>query len=111
ADYEALEAARRNLPAGETPSRDFFWHDLIGETVVRRYDTVVMNPPFHAGRAAEPHLGQQMIRMAAQALKPGGRLILVANRPLPYEAVLAEAFSTHGEFARDDRFKVLWGRR
>jgi 16S rRNA (guanine1207-N2)-methyltransferase len=111
ADHDSLEAARRNLLAHETPPRDFFWRDLVREPVERRYDAIVMNPPFHAGRAAEPRLGQEMIRRAANALKPGGRLILVANRPLPYEAVLAETFSAHGELARDDRFKVLWGRR
>lgn len=112
ADHDSLQVARRNLAHYATLSRlAFFWHDLIGETVARPYDTIVMNPPFHQGRASEPQLGQEMIRRAAKALKPGGRLILVANRPLPYEAVLAEAFSTHGELARDDRFKVLWGRR
>jgi 16S rRNA (guanine1207-N2)-methyltransferase len=111
ADYESLEAARRNLPADEAVQRDFLWIDLIREPVERRYDAIVMNPPFHQGRAAEPGIGQEMIRAAASALKPGGRLFLVANRPLPYERVLAEAFSMHGELARDDRFKVLWGRR
>ena len=112
ADYESLEAARRNLARyGVSPRRELFWHDLIGEPVGRRYDIVVMNPPFHTGRATEPHLGQEMIRKAASALKPGGRLFLVANRPLPYERVLPEDFSAHGELAHDDSFKVLWGRR
>jgi len=112
ADYESLEAARRNLASIETSAElGFFWLDLVGEPVVSRYDAIVMNPPFHRGRAAEPRIGQEMIRAAAGALKPEGRLFLVANRPLPYEGVLAEAFSAHGELARDDRFKVLWGRR
>lgn len=112
AHHASLEAARRNLArlAPGTQSR-FFWHDLLSEPVTRRYDVIVMNPPFHHGRAAEPALGSAMIRSAAKALKPGGRLFMVANAPLPYEPVLTSAFAAHGEVARDARFKVLWGKR
>ncbi|WP_292248410.1 methyltransferase, partial [Mesorhizobium sp.] len=89
----------------------FFWTDLLGEPVERRYDAILMNPPFHRGRAAEPEIGAGMIRAAAKTLKPGGRLFMVANRQLPYEAVLAAAFSSHAEIARDGMFKVLSARR
>ena len=112
AHYPSLEAARRNLAAHaqDTPSR-FFWHDLLGEPVEPRYDAIVMNPPFHRGRAAEPDIGQRMIEVAARALKPGGRLFLVANRPLPYEATMQTSFARHGEVCRDGTYKVLGGRR
>ena len=52
-------------------------------------------------------MGQRMIRTASAALKPGGRLLMVANRQLPYEKTLAEAFSSYSEVARDGMFKVL----
>jgi 16S rRNA (guanine1207-N2)-methyltransferase len=52
-----------------------------------------------------------MIRAVSKALKPGGRLVMVANRQLPYEQVLAAAFSGHAEIARDGMFKVLSARR
>lgn len=107
ADFEALEAARRNVPGAS----GFFWRDLAGETVDERYDWIVMNPPFHQGRAAEPDLGIALIGAAARALKPGGRLVLVANRQLPYEAALSAAFAATSELARDGRFKVLLGRK
>ncbi|RWX68765.1 class I SAM-dependent methyltransferase [Mesorhizobium sp. M4B.F.Ca.ET.089.01.1.1] len=110
ADFEALEAAKANL-GGTSVEPRFFWTDLLGEPVERRYDAILMNPPFHRGRAAEPEIGAGMIRAAAKALKPGGRLFMVANRQLPYEAVLAAAFSSHAEIARDGMFKVLSGRR
>lgn len=110
ADFEALEAARLNVrPPGVTPG--FFWLDLAQEEVARRYDAILMNPPFHRGRAAEPELGASMIRAAAKALRLGGRLFMVANRQLPYEQVLAAAFAQHQEIARDSAFKVLAARR
>lgn len=112
AHHASLVAARRNM-ASHAPhlAAGFFWHDLLAEPVEGRYDAILMNPPFHHGRAAEPEIGAAMIRAAASALRPGGRLFMVANRTLPYEGVLAAAFARHGEAAGDTRFKVLWGRR
>ena len=110
ADFESLEAGRINLRAAAV-RKEFFWHDLLAEPVDRRYDAVVMNPPFHKGRAADPAIGAGMIRAAAAALKPGGGLFLVANRHLPYEPILAASFASHRELARDAAFKVLAARR
>ncbi|TPI60881.1 class I SAM-dependent methyltransferase [Mesorhizobium sp. B3-1-3] len=110
ADFEALEAARLNVHAAAVEPR-FFWTDLLTETVERRYDAIVMNPPFHSGRAAESGIGAGMIRAASKALRPGGRLFMVANRQLPYEQVLSAAFASHAEIARDGMFKVFSARR
>ncbi|MDX8493437.1 class I SAM-dependent methyltransferase [Mesorhizobium sp. VK22B] len=109
ADFEALEAARINVHADPGPR--FFWTDLLAEAVERRYDAIIMNPPFHSGRAAEPGIGADMIRAASKSLKPAGRLVMVANRQLPYEQVLAATFSSHVEVARDGMFKVFSARR
>lgn len=112
ASFSACEAARANMAAlAPATAANAFWRDLLAEPVERRYDVVVMNPPFHQGRAAEPSIGEGMIRAASKALKPGGRLFLVANRGLPYEAALQAAFARHGEICRDQRFKVLWAVR
>ncbi|TPI14916.1 class I SAM-dependent methyltransferase [Mesorhizobium sp. B4-1-3] len=109
ADFEALEAARLNVHGVIEPR--FFWIDLLTEGVERRYDAVVMNPPFHSGRAAEPGIGAGIIRAASKALKPGGRLFMVANRQLPYEQILDAAFASHVEIAHDNMFKVFSARR
>jgi 16S rRNA (guanine1207-N2)-methyltransferase len=110
AEFDALEAAKRNVGKATVEPR-FFWIDLLSEAVDGRYDAIVMNPPFHRSRAAEPEIGAGMIRAAAKALKPGGRLFMVANRQLPYEPVLAAAFSSHAEIARDGMFKIFAARR
>lgn len=112
AGYEALEAAKLNLK--DVPPAipiGFYWLDLASEPVAARYDAIVMNPPFHQGRAAEPDLGVRMIGTAKAALKPGGRLFLVANRALPYEKALSEGFRARGEIVRDAAYKVLWAVR
>ena len=106
AEFRALELARQVLSATGTPM-DFHWLDLGREPVVGRYDWIVMNPPFHAGREAAPSIGQSMIRAARKALRPGGRLRLVANRQLPYENTLKEVFGGFREIVAADGFKVL----
>ncbi len=106
ADFASLEAARRNLAEMKVPAR-FFWHDLTGEPVTERYDTIVMNPPFHTERRAGPGLGQAIIKAASGALKRGGTLYMVANRHLAYEQAVAEHFHRHAEIAGDTMFKVI----
>ncbi|MBM2710948.1 class I SAM-dependent methyltransferase [Mesorhizobium caraganae] len=110
ADFDALEAAKNNI-GNIGFEAGFFWIDLLSEPVERRYDVIVMNPPFHRSRAAEPEIGAGMIQAAGKALKPGGRLFMVANRQLPYEPALKAVFSSHSELARDGMFKVFAARR
>ncbi len=112
ADHRALEFARENV-AHNCPDLEarFFWQDLAAEPPKEKYDLVIMNPPFHEAQAADPALGKALIRTAAGALKQGGRLMLVANRGLPYEPVLDEGFREYGETCRNAKFKVLWARK
>lgn len=109
ADGRALDAARTNVA---DPRARFHWSDVTrlgrGDGPV---DAVITNPPFHQGRAAEPALGQAFIAAAARLLKPSGRLFLVANRRLPYEAALAAAFTDVERVSDDGSFKVLAAHR
>jgi 16S rRNA (guanine1207-N2)-methyltransferase len=110
ADHESLEAARRNLAAARVET-GFFWRDLLTESIDARYDAIVMNPPFHQGRAAEPGIGSKLIAVAAKALKNRGSLYLVANKGLPYERDLATSFSEYRQVASDDSFRVFVARK
>ncbi len=108
AEKRALELSRANLaPFAERATLGFHWHD-VAAGLPQRYDFIVTNPPFHAqGRADRPDIGRRFIAAAAQALRPGGRLWLVANRHLPYEAVLDANFGTVRGIAQRDGFKVV----
>ncbi|MFT4256834.1 MAG: class I SAM-dependent methyltransferase [Pseudoxanthomonas sp.] len=108
AEARALDCARRNLaPFAGKAELDFRWHDATAG-LPDRYDFIVSNPPFHATRkAGRPDIGQRFIAVAAEALKPGGRLWLVANRHLPYEQVLDANFGRVRVVAGRDGFKVV----
>jgi 16S rRNA (guanine1207-N2)-methyltransferase len=112
ADFASLQAAQTNLEglAGET-RMGFHWLDLTKEALPAQYDWIVMNPPFHDGRAAVPALGAAFIAAAASALKSGGTLLMVANRNLPYEAPLARHFKTVQVLEDNGSFKIVEARR
>jgi 16S rRNA (guanine1207-N2)-methyltransferase len=88
-DRRAIEAARRNV---QDARASFDWADTRTLEGAADLDFIVMNPPFHDGGAEDRRLGQAFIKKAAEMLKKGGVLWLVANRHLPYEAELKAAF-------------------
>jgi 16S rRNA (guanine1207-N2)-methyltransferase len=105
AELRALDLARTNLVNDARPT--FHWHDVT-QGLPRQYDFIVMNPPFHAqSRADRTDIGRRFIAVAAEALRPRGRLVLVANRHLPYEAVLGERFAQIRTLADAGGFKVI----
>ena len=108
ADHTALTCARANV---DDPRAQFHWADAVTWRAHEPLDTVVMNPPFHTGRSAEPALGQGFITSAARNLTRNGSLWMVANRHLPYESTLTDAFAHVEEVTGDNRFKVFHASR
>ena len=106
AEKRALDLARINLEAARVPT-NYLWHDVTAG-LPQTYDVIVTNPPFHtSNRADRPDIGRRFITVAAEALAPGGRLLLVANRHLPYEAVLSQAFGKVRTLAQEHGFKII----
>jgi 16S rRNA (guanine1207-N2)-methyltransferase len=103
AEHRAIEAACVNV---KDTRASFHWLDLVAEAAPATYDAIVCNPPFHAGRAADPALGQGIIAAAARALKPGGRVYMVANRGLPYEPLLKANFASFQTLIDNNKFRV-----
>lgn len=103
-DRLALDAARLNVT---DPRAEFHWADALAWRPEAPVDHVITNPPFHQGRAADPSLGQAFIRAAAAMLKPKGQLWLVANRHLPYEGTLKDAFRTVELHTESPSFKIF----
>jgi 16S rRNA (guanine1207-N2)-methyltransferase len=111
AEARALEPARLNLDkakheCGHELGVTVYWHDVT-RGLPQRYDAIVSNPPFHQGRADLPELGRAFITSAADALQPDGRLFIVANRHLPYEAILAARFREVRTLVTQEGFKVI----
>ncbi len=112
AEYRALALARLNLNAFvDRVEQRFHWHDVTSG-LTNQYDVIVCNPPFHVqGRTDRPDIGQRFIAVAAQSLKPKGRLWLVANRHLPYERELTSNFQRVRTVAQEHGFKIIEAQR
>jgi 16S rRNA (guanine1207-N2)-methyltransferase len=109
ADSRSLACAQTNLSAHA--SRAFFhWHDVT-HGIPGAYHAIVTNPPFHTGQAQDIRLGQAFLATAARALRPGGRLFLVANRQLPYEKPLEALGIRCRTVGENHTFKLLFGRK
>jgi 16S rRNA (guanine1207-N2)-methyltransferase len=109
ADYRALRACQENLKefSQKIPLR-FFWEDLTAPlSVLSDLDFVVMNPPFHEGKTTDPGIGSAFIKTAADSLRSGGMLWMVANAQLPYEPALEGAFSSYRKIFEGDGFKIF----
>lgn len=104
ADLTALDCARENVT---DPRAAFHWADATRFKPAKPADVVVSNPPFHTGRAGDPGLGRAFIRAAAAMLGPTGTFWMVANRHLPYEDTLAEAFREVESVDGTPGFKVI----
>ena len=75
ANHTALDCAKANV---QDARAQFHWADARSWKAGEPLDTVVMNPPFHTSRKAEPSLGQAFIEAAARGLTGSGHLWLVA---------------------------------
>jgi len=104
AEHAALDCARLNVTDARAR---FHWADATRWRPPAMLDAVVMNPPFHAARAADPGLGRAFIAAAAGMLKPSSKLWLVANRHLPYEAEVQARFGAVDELAGTGGFKLI----
>lgn len=103
AEAASLACARLNVT---DPRAAFHWADARQFVARPLYDAIVMNPPFHTGRAADTGLGRSFIAAAARLLAPHGSLWMVANRHLPYEQTLSECFRNVDMIGGNAAFKL-----
>jgi 16S rRNA (guanine1207-N2)-methyltransferase len=86
------------------------WHDVT-TGLPGPFDAILMNPPFHTGQATDVDLGRAFLKVAFASLKRGGKLLLVANRQLPYEAVLEASGLAWRKTAEDRVYKLLFAEK
>ena len=51
---------------------------------------MLLNPPFHGGKEVNLDAAHAMFEAASLAVAPGGIILIVANRTLPYESALRQ---------------------
>jgi len=111
ADARAVAAVRGNLDTLTLAARATVgWWDVAEPLPATGFDLVLCNPPCHAGNHNDYTTAQAMFRYALAALSPGGQLLVVANRQLPYESDLV-VLGTLDIPVQHGGFKILRLRR
>jgi 16S rRNA (guanine1207-N2)-methyltransferase len=106
-DHRAVTCASANLAAlGLSARAQVAWWDAREHAPARGIDLALVNPPFHTGHAVDLAPAKAMFRALGEALAPGGRALVVANRTLPYERDLS-AFGRVHVARQDSGFKVI----
>lgn len=104
-DAMALASARETVHANgvdvRTVPADVF-RGLEGP-----FDTLVANPPFHAGVRTSTRAASSMVAEAPGYLTPRGEVFLVTNSFIRHDAALREGFADVRVAAGDARFRVL----
>ena len=71
------------------------------------FDWVLSNPPFHSGISTDYQPAQRLIQDSKRYIRSGGRLMIVANRHLPYEQWLEASYKRWEVVTQENGFKVL----
>ena len=108
-DRRAVECAPHNV----TDKRArFLWADLRdANPALNELDFIVMNAPFHDAGTEDKSLAQTFVTRAASALRKGGVCWLVANRHLPYEAIIQPLFKHAQRAIETGGYKIYEARK
>jgi 16S rRNA (guanine1207-N2)-methyltransferase len=107
ADWQAVASAQGNCRTlGLAERSDCHWWDAHEALPAQAYDLILANPPAHAGAQVDLGPATALVQAALPALRPGGRLLVVANQRLPYERDWARLASWRLAQQRDG-YKIL----
>jgi 16S rRNA G1207 methylase RsmC len=105
----AIASARENIAGNAVSNAEAFLSDAFSAVGNKRYDLIASNPPFHAGKSVDYAVAHAFIEHARSALKPGGRLLLVANKFIRYDHLMRTTFNTVECLIETNKYHVLQG--
>jgi 16S rRNA (guanine1207-N2)-methyltransferase len=103
----AAAAAARNIAAAGLTNARALPSDALSAVANERYDLIVTNPPFHAGKAVDHDAALAFIAEARDLLTPRGRLLVVANAFIRYERAMQGRYGSVETLAEDRRYHLL----
>lgn len=99
----AVASAELNLPPGR--SRILYDHTL-DQVADNSQDLIVTNPPFHFGYENNIDVSLALFAQSRRKLRPGGQLLIVANRHLNYATHLGKWYGRTEVVAETDKFVI-----
>ncbi|MDK9773152.1 class I SAM-dependent methyltransferase [Vibrio sp. B181a] len=109
--FMAIESAKQNLIDNLGDARDIqcIANNCLDGFTTDCADMVMCNPPFHQQQAITDHIAWQMFCDAKQILNQGGKLLVIGNRHLGYDAKLKRLFGDKNVklVASNNKFVIL----
>ncbi|MCL4154371.1 UNVERIFIED_CONTAM: hypothetical protein GTU68_061916 [Idotea baltica] len=109
--FMAVESARRNLEVnlGKERQFQFIANNCLDGFKKHSSYLVLCNPPFHQGQAITDHIAWQMFCDAKHILCKEGKLLVIGNRHLDYDAKLGRLFGEENvtTIASNSKFVIL----
>ena len=110
-DLLAIAASKATLEQNQITNTTVIAGDLLSSIGTSKYDLILSNPPFHAGRAVDYQIAEAIIMQSFQALIQGGQIIIVANKFIQYDDLIKRTFGNVTVLASSGKFHVLSGRK
>ncbi|WP_402840770.1 class I SAM-dependent methyltransferase [Microbacterium sp. GXS0129] len=105
--WSAVSSASRTAQLAGVADRVDTVHADAGEGIPdRSVDVVLLNPPFHDGRAVIDDMAHPLFRAAGRMLRPGGTLLTVYNSHLKHRGALERSVGPTSQVARTPKFTV-----
>ena len=109
--FMAVESARRNLEVnlGKERQFQFIANNCLDGFKKHSSYLVLCNPPFHQGQAITDHIAWQMFCDTKHILCKEGKLLVIGNRHLDYDAKLGRLFGEENvtTIASNSKFVIL----
>ena len=107
--YMAVASAQTNVvnALGSAEGCKFKVQHSLDNTKSDCADLIINNPPFHQQTAIGDFIAWAMFSDARRVLKPGGRLVVVANRHLNYHSKLKKLFGNCTVIGANRKFTIL----
>ncbi|AXY00490.1 methyltransferase domain-containing protein [Vibrio alfacsensis] len=109
--FMAVESAKQNLTDNLGSDIDFqcIANNCLDDFKADSADLIMCNPPFHQQQAITDHIAWQMFCDAKQTLNRQGKLLVIGNRHLGYDAKLKRLFGDKNVklIASNNKFVIL----
>lgn len=106
----AVHCARQTIALNRLANASACVGDVYDTLHGRTFDLIVSNPPFHRQFEIDSSVTLRMLSGAKDMLRPGGRLVIVANAFLKYKDHMARHFPQVRVLARNSTYAVIEGR-
>ena len=83
------------------------WDYNLENIPKNHFDLVISNPPFHFGHEIDFSIPMDLLRSTYKIIKPGGRLLIVANNFINYKSTLSDLFTSVKIINRNKKFYIL----